>query len=103
MERLEKLNELHTKNPADPDVHYMIAQEHARTGGHSASLPWYDSCLEHDPDYHYAYFHKARSQEALGDAAGAQQTLRAGLQRALRANNQKAASEIEGYLAQLGA
>jgi tetratricopeptide (TPR) repeat protein len=101
MQRLEKLNELHAKNPDDPDIHYMIAQEHAQQGDHAASLGWYDTCLENDPDYHYAYFHKAKSQEATGDTDGARRTLDAGLARAREANNQKAVNEIEGFLAQL--
>ena len=102
MSRLEKLNQLHDTDPSDADVLYMLAQEHAKEGDHDQAITWYDACLHSDPGYHYAFYHKARSQEARGDAAGAVATLHEGLERAQGDGQEKAVGEIREYLASLG-
>lgn len=103
MSRIAQLEKLYAVDPADADVMYMLAQEHARAGDHGRAVEWYDKCLDADGAYHYAYFHKARSREAAGDKPGAAATLRAGLARARGAGDAKAAGEIEGYLESLEA
>ncbi len=102
MSRLEQLHKLRAADPADADVPYMIAQEHAKTGEHAEAVRWFDECLSADPAYHYAYFHKARSLEAAGDVDDARATLRDGFERARDAGDDKAAGELSEYLASLG-
>ena len=101
MSRLDQLTKLHDADPHDADVMYMIAQEHAKAGDHEKAIEWYDTCIGADASYHYAYFHKARSQQEAGDDAGAQQTLTGGLAVATRDQNAKAISEIQSYLGEL--
>ena len=96
--RLDKLHQLLEADPTDADVPYMIAQEHARSGEHDHACRWFDRCLELEPDYHYAYYHKARSLEAREEAETAAATLRAGLERAERAGAVKAVNEIRAAL-----
>lgn len=103
MSRLAQLEKLHAADPNDPDVAYMIAHEHAKTGNTPAALHWFDTCLKLNPSYHYAYFHKARSQQAAADLDGAVKTLRAGLELAQRDGNGKAANEISGLLFEIEA
>ncbi len=103
MSRLDRLMTLHETDPADADVPYMIAQERAKLGDHAGALEWYDACLKSDPSYHYAYYHKARSQEALEDGDGARATLETGLGVAKRDQNAKATGEIQSFLGELGA
>ena len=102
MSRLDQLMKLRDADPADADVPYMIAQEHAKAGDHDAAVQWYDTCLASDPAYLYAYFHKAASLEALERDDDAIAALRDGLTRAQAAHDEKAAGEIGTYLAQLG-
>ena len=102
MSRMEKLTKLFEVDPSDADVSYMIAQEHAKAGGHGEAQSWYDRCLALDASYHYAYFHKARSQQAAGDDDGARSTLQEGLSVATRDQNAKAMSEISSFLGELG-
>ena len=102
MSRIEKLNQLHQTDPSDADVLYMLAQEHAKEGEHAQAITWYDACLHSDPGYHYAFYHKARSQEARGDVPSAKATLREGLERAQADSQGKAVEEIREYLASLG-
>lgn len=103
MSRLDQLMKIRDVDPEDADVAYMIAQEHAKAGDHDEAIAWYDRCLEMDGSYHYAYFHKARSQEARDDSAGAASTLELGLDAAKRDQHAKAMSEIESYLGELRA
>lgn len=102
MSRLQQLLKLYELDPSDADVLYMLAQEHAKAGRHDEALAWYDRCLQTDGSYCYAYFHKARSFEAMGDANGAKRTLVDGLAASRVRCDAKAAGEIEGYLHSLG-
>jgi tetratricopeptide (TPR) repeat protein len=101
MPSLDQLQRLLAADPADPFLLYGIAQEHAKAGNHAEALLWYDRCLQADPRYAYACFHKARSQEALGDPAAAIATLRAGQQAAQAAGDSHALAEISAYLDEL--
>jgi len=103
MSRLEQLHKLREADPSDADVPYMIAQEHAKAGDHAEAIRWFDTCLEIKPSYHYAYFHKARSQEAAGDVVSARETVRNGFERARSAGDEKATAELSEYMASLGA
>ncbi|MBY0307613.1 MAG: hypothetical protein K2Q09_02625 [Phycisphaerales bacterium] len=100
-ERLAKLEKLLALDPADTFVLYGIAQEHARAGDFARAIEFYDRTLTADPAYCYAYFHKARAQQAAGDLAGARQTALEGAQAAHRAGDQKALSELGGLQIEL--
>jgi tetratricopeptide (TPR) repeat protein len=101
MSRLEQLHKLHTADPTDADVPYMIAQEKDKVGEHSEAAAWYDKCIALDPDYLYAYFHKAKSLEALDQIEIAAAALEEGVKRSKAAANAKAIGELGEYLTQL--
>jgi tetratricopeptide (TPR) repeat protein len=104
MPSVAQLEKLLAADLHDAFVLYALAQEHAKAAtaeGHAKALEFYDRCLAVDGSYHYAYFHKAKSQQAMGDVQAATGTLRAGLLAARRANDTKAASEIAGFLDEL--
>ncbi len=101
MSRFDKLMSLFESDPTDAELPYMIAQEHARAGEHDHAVAWYDRCLEIEPEHHYAYFHKARSLDALGRLDDARAALREGARRAQSAGEAKAHSELSGYLEQI--
>lgn len=101
MSRLAQLEKLLAADPSDADVPYMIAQEHGASGRHDEAVAWYDRCLALDAGYLYAYYHKAKSLEAMGEGAAARALLRAGLARARSAGDGKAANELAAYLDEL--
>lgn len=101
MSRLDKLHKLREADPTDADVPYMIAQEIAKEGDHSEAIEWYDRCIELDPDYLYAYFHKAKSLEAKDSVEVAAATLEEGVKRSKAKGNAKAIGELGEYLTQL--
>lgn len=101
MPSIEQLEKLLAADPADAFVLYGLAQEHAKRGDTARAVEFYDRCLAVDPEYCYAYFHKAKALEAAGRAFDAVTTLRAGIAAAKRAGDQHALSEITGYLDEL--
>lgn len=92
--RLDKLNSLLAIDPTDPFILYGLAQEHAKLADHARAIGFYDRCLAADPNYCYAYYHKARSQQAVDDLAGARATVQAGMIAAHKAGDAHAASEL---------
>jgi tetratricopeptide (TPR) repeat protein len=103
MARLQQLMKLHEVDPSDADVLYMLAQEHAKIGEHDAAVEWFTRCIATDATYSYAYFHKARSLEALKRLSDAREALLIGLKASTDAGDAKAHGEIAGYLESLGA
>jgi tetratricopeptide (TPR) repeat protein len=104
MPSLAQLEKLLAADPRDTFVLYGLAQEHAKAGGeagHAKAVEFYDRCLEVDPLYCYAYFHKARSLVALGRGAEAAKTLKAGIAAARKAGDRHAESELSGSLDEL--
>jgi len=102
MNRLDKLLALRESEPTDPEIHYMIAMERARAGETTQALAGYDECLRLDPDFHYAYYHKAVALDEAGRRDEAKSAAEEGLARAEQSQNAKAASELSSLLGSLG-
>ncbi len=100
MSRIPTLEKMLAASPdhPDPDVLYMLAQEHAKIGEHAKAVEWYDRCLAASPSYCYAYYHKALALENDGRRAEGVETLRAGLAAAREHRDPKATSEIGALL-----
>ena len=98
MSRMSKLERMLEADPNDTFVLYGLAQELAKAGEHTRAIEFYDRCIGVDPHEHYAWYHKARSQEAGSDLDGARETLRAGLELAKKQGDAKAAGELAEFL-----
>lgn len=98
MPSLHQLEKLLALEPNDAFVLYAIAQEHAKARDHEKAIEYYDRCLGVDRLYCYAYYHKARSLEALGKLEDVRKTLEAGAGVAKEARDGKALSEMSSYL-----
>ncbi|OAB60547.1 hypothetical protein AY599_23410 [Leptolyngbya valderiana BDU 20041] len=101
MDRIAQLSSMLQADPDDTFVLYSLGQEHAKAGRHEEAIGYYEKCIEADAGEHYAYFHMARSLEAQGEEERAVEVLTRGLARATADGNQKAAGELQTYLAQL--
>ena len=97
-DRLDALQAMLADNPEDAFCLYGVAQEHLKAGSCDLAVAYFDKCLAADPNYLYAYYHKARAQEELDLMNEAAQTLRSGLTRARAAGDQQAISEIGSFL-----
>ncbi len=102
MPSIEQLTRLLEAEPNDPFLLYGIAQEHMRLGDFDQAVAWFDRTIAADPAHAYAFFHKARALEAAERTAEAVATLREGVSVARAAGDQKAWSELAGYLDELG-
>lgn len=100
-DRLAQLTKLLALDPRDTFVLYALGQEHAKLGQHQDAIAFYDRCLAVNPDYGYAYFHKARSQAAAGDRPAARATVEAGIAAADRTGDAKAGNELAGLAVDL--
>ena len=83
--------------PGDPFMLYALATDHAKEGEHESAIEYFAKTIEADGDYCYAYFHQARSFEALGRIDEAKLTLDIGLQAAKRVNDAQGINEISSY------
>jgi tetratricopeptide (TPR) repeat protein len=101
MDRLAQLHAMLDQDPRDVFCLYGIAQEHAKRGDVAAAVDFYDRALAVDPDYCYAYYHKARALEESGATDEATATLRSGLQRAKASGDAHAEAEIAALLDEL--
>ncbi len=97
-DRLSQLRNLLESDPHDAFCMYGLGIEYANAGSHQEAIAWFDRTLETDTAYCYAWFHKAKSQDNLGDQLGAIQTLEDGIEQARIQGDQHAADEMVGFL-----
>jgi tetratricopeptide (TPR) repeat protein len=101
MPSIEELQTMLERDPTDTFVLYAMGQEHAKQGDHQAAVDFYRRCLGQNPQECYAYFHEAKSLEALGRTDEAQERLREGVRAAREAGDEKALGELGQYLDEL--
>ncbi len=101
MPRIEDLKKLLAAEPNDAFVLYALAQEHAKLTQFAEAIALYDRCLAADPSYLYAFYHKARAQQAAGDVPAALATLRTGIAAARGRGDSKAWNEMQSFLDEL--
>lgn len=98
MPSVDQLEKLLAADPDDAFVLYGLAQEHAKQGNADRAVEFYDRCLKIDPAYCYAYYHKARTLDALARRDQAITTLKAGAKQAQAVGDNHALSEISALL-----
>lgn len=102
MPSIAQLEKLLTLEPDDAFLLYGLAQEYAKQGEDAKAVEYFDKTIAADPDYVYAYYHKARSLESLDRIDDAKACLTTGLEVAKKVADAKGISEISGFLAGLG-
>lgn len=101
MPSIAQLEKLLAAEPGDPFLWYGVAQEHAKVGDVAKAVAAFDRCLELDPLYCYAYYHKARCLVDAGRAGEAIDVVKAGIAAAKQAQDSHAASELSGLLEEI--
>ena len=96
--RLDQLQKILALEPNDPFTLYGLAQEYAKQGNVAQAVEHYDRCIIADPDYCYAYYHKAKTLADDGQEQQAIATLKSGIAVAKRLNDAKALSELSALL-----
>jgi predicted Zn-dependent protease len=98
MSRRDKLEQMLKREPDDPFLHYGLAMELIKEGQVEAALERFDRTLSIDAGYVAAYFHKGNTLVAQGRIEDARETLRAGIQSAVRKQDTHAQGEMQGLL-----
>ncbi len=104
LDRISKLEKLLAADPSDAFVLYSLAQEHGKGTSldeFAKSLALYDRCIAADPNYCYAYYHKAKLLSEHERTEDAVRTLHDGLRIARSVNDTKALNEISALLDEL--
>jgi len=101
MPSIEQLERLLKTDPDDTFLLYGLGQARAKEGEHDKAVQAYDRCLAIDPGHLYAYYHKARSLDALGRTDEACVVVRAGIEAASKAGDAHARFELENLLTML--
>jgi tetratricopeptide (TPR) repeat protein len=97
-DRLTKLLKILVAEPDDAFTHYGVAQEYAKLGDVPKAVEHFDRCLVTDPNYCYAYYHKAKTLADNDHTPEAIATLKSGIETAGRVNDGKALGELTSLL-----
>ncbi|MCH2133288.1 MAG: tetratricopeptide repeat protein [Phycisphaerales bacterium] len=100
-DRISQLRNLLESQPDDTFCLYGIAMEHAKAGRYTEAIAHFDLTTEIDPDYCYAYYHKARCLVDAGRPDEARTTLETGLNQARSSGDIHAEGEIQALLAEI--
>jgi len=92
------LEEFLSANPRDAFARYGLALECVKAGDTVAAESHFRNLLTAQPDYLYGYFHYGQLLSRLGRVNEAQETFRTGIEKAQRAHDAKALSELEAAL-----
>jgi len=96
--RLDSLMELHAQDPADTDLLFMIASEHASEGRPAEAIPWLVRYVEQGRDVGAGWALLADCHEELGDAAALRAALERGIDAALRGGHPTLAGTLRQRL-----
>ena len=100
--RLEVLEMMVGKQPADPFPYYGLALEYRSAGRVDDSITAFTRLRERFPDYVPTYLMAAQACQELGRRDGAAEWCRAGIEAARRGRDAHAAGELEAFLGTLG-
>ncbi|MBL7993965.1 tetratricopeptide repeat protein [bacterium] len=92
--RLEALLHLVQKDENDSFSRYGLAMEYASAGDYAKAVETFNELIRRDPLYHAAYYHLAKTYEAMGNTQEAVRTYETGIFVAKKLNNQHAMSEM---------
>jgi Tfp pilus assembly protein PilF len=93
MERIDKLKELLTQQPADSFLRHALALEYIKIGDQTKARLTFEELLSEEPDYIGSYYHLAKLLESLGEKEQAIAWYEKGLERA-RGKDQHAYNEL---------
>lgn len=101
MDRIAGLLDILNSNPNDTFARYALGMEYSRAGRVDDAVSEFRTLLTKQPDYANAYFMAAQALATAERIDEARTFLNDGIAAARRANNQHAASEMQGMLDEL--
>jgi len=101
MDRVEKLNQMLSANPADSFLQHALALEYIKTGNDTEAKKLFEAITGREPGYVGAYYHLARLLERNGDKSGAIKVYEKGMEEAKKAGENHAYGELRGACEEL--
>ena len=92
--RLDQIESLLADDPNDAFLRYGLAMEYSKLGDHQKAADTFNQLIERDPDYYAAYYHLAKTYEALGKVREAFKAYETGIVVARKQNNLHAVNEL---------
>jgi Tfp pilus assembly protein PilF len=100
--RLEILQSMVERNPADGFSRYGLAMEYVNSGDLLSAVDEFLKLLEYNPSYAAAYFHGAQTLEKLGRIDEAKGLYRRGIEVTSASGDDHTCSELQAALDLLG-
>jgi Tfp pilus assembly protein PilF len=101
MDRIEKLKEFLTANPADSFVQHALALEYIKLGDDTEGRKLFEAILARDPGYVGSYYHLAKLLERNEDTDGAIKVYEKGMEEAKKKGENHAYGELRGAYEEL--
>lgn len=101
MDRISRLEDFLTQNPADSFVRHALALEMVKAGRDDEARRLWEALLADDENYVGSYYHLGKLLERAGDTAGAQQCYEKGMTTARAAGDNHAYNELQAALENL--
>lgn len=102
MPSISELEQMVQRFPDKPFPRYGLAMEYKKAARWDDAVAHFREAMKLDPNYVAAFMHCGLALREAGRTDEAKQTLREGLQVAQRIGNGHAASEITGFLQEMG-
>ncbi|MGI8960948.1 MAG: tetratricopeptide repeat protein [Bryobacteraceae bacterium] len=99
--RLEMLQQMVSRDPANTFARYGLAMEYANSGDWPQAVIEFHTLLQHDESYAAAYYHAGQSLEKLGELEQARALYEKGIEASTRKGDLHTRSEIEAALSLL--
>ncbi|MDP9052806.1 MAG: tetratricopeptide repeat protein [Acidobacteriota bacterium] len=100
--RLEILQSMVARNPADGFSRYGLAMEHVKSGDLATAIDHFMQLIEHNPNYAAAYFHGGQTLEKLGRIDEAKGLYRRGIEMTGATGDEHTQNELQAALSLLG-
>lgn len=101
MPTIDQIRQKLREEPDDVFLNYSLAMLLKKEDRDEDALASFDRCIELDPDYIAAYFHKGMYLAALGESEQARAELETGIERARGCGDEHALGEMSEFLATL--
>ncbi len=97
-DRLQRLQMMLEKTPADPFLLYAAGMEYKKAGDYLRALEYFRRTIVADAKYCYAYYQTGQTHELAENSAAAKQAYQDGIAAAQMAGDDHARSEIQTAL-----
>jgi len=101
VERIEKLKEFLTENPADSFIQHALALEYIKQGNDEDARKLFEAILQREPGYVGSYYHLAKLLERNHETEAALGWYEKGMEVAKRAGEVRAYSELRSAYEEL--